>query len=303
MYIAMFVVALFFLLKSSDFFVDSAEKIGLSFGISPFIIGVTIVAFGTSLPELATSIVSVVSGNSSIVGGTVIGSNITNILLVLGATLIVGKSIKLEHNIWDKDMPFLLISALFTYFALLNDGKLSFVEGILFCLGLVFFLMSSLKKEKTDENFERPEVGAKDYIILVISAAVVSVGANYVVEAISKLSEIAGVSAEVISLSVLALGTSLPEVMVSIAAARKGKSAMAVGNVLGSNVFNTYAVLGISRLFGELSFSQEMLDFSIPFMIGMTVVFAMTCISGKINKWEGSMMILFYVYYLSTLIV
>lgn len=302
MYVVMFIVALFFLLKASDFFVDSAEKIGLSFGISPFIIGVTIVAFGTSLPELATSIVSVMSGNSEIVGGTVIGSNITNILLVLGVTLVVGRSITLEHNIWDKDMPFLLISALFTYFAILNDGKLSLLEGILFCFGLAFFLMSSLKKEDGEEDFERPKVGAKDYIILIASAAVVSVGANYVVEAISKLSEIAGVSAEVISLSVLALGTSLPEVMVSVAAARKGKSAMAVGNVLGSNVFNTYAVLGISRLFGELSFSQEMIDFSIPFMIGMTVVFAMTCISSKINRWEGAMMILFYIYYLSTLI-
>lgn len=299
-YILIFIVSLIVLLKSSDFFVDSAEKIGLSFGVSPFVIGVTIVAFGTSLPELATSIISVFQGASEIVAGTVVGSNITNILLVLGATLLIGKSIKLEHNIWDMDMPMLLISALFTYFAV-HDGTFSLIEGILFCIGLVMFLMSSLrgKRQKVEDDIK---ANWKDYLILVAGGIGVTIGANYVVVSITEISTIAGVPAEVISLSALALGTSLPEVMVSVAAARKGKSAIAVGNVLGSNIFNTYAVLGISRLFGDLAFSSDMVTYSIPFMLGVTLVFAITCISGRINRWEGAMMILLYMYYLSTLI-
>lgn len=302
-YFGIFVGALILLLKSSDFFVDKAERIGLSFGISHFIIGVTIVAFGTSLPELATSIVSVLDGKSEIVGGTVVGSNITNILLVLGATLLVGKSIKLEHNIWDLDMPMLIISALFTWFALSNEGFCLF-EAILFCLGLVFFLMSCFKNEQTSPSLDETIVKAKglDYIILILAGAGVSFGAKYTVFAISNLSEIAGIPADIISLSVVALGTSLPEVMVSVAAARKGKSAIAVGNILGSNIFNTYGVLGIARLFGPLAFSQEIISMTVPFMVAITVLFGFVCISGRINKWLGAMMILLYVYYMSTLV-
>ena len=299
-YVLLFAGALFVLLKSSDYFVESAEKIGLSFGISPFVIGVTIVAFGTSLPELATSIVSMVSGNSEIVGGTVIGSNITNILLVLGVTVVVGRKVILEHDVMQVDMPLLLISAIFCYFAL-SDGNLSLVEAILFLAALVFFLLNSLSGD-TDDLEDRPKSGWKDYLILLVAGAGVSLGASYTVVAIERLSELGGVPKEVISLSILALGTSLPEVVVSVAAVRKGKQAIAVGNVLGSNIFNTYAVLGIARLFGELNFSEALTDFSIPYMVASTLIFAVICLSKRINLWEGAMLLILYGYYISTLI-
>ncbi len=299
-YVLMFVVALFVLLKSSDFFVEKAEKIGLSFGISPFVIGVTIVAFGTSLPELATSIVSVLSGNSEIVGGTVVGSNITNILLVLGITVVVGREIIMQHDVMDADMPLLLISAVLLYF-MIQDGSLSLLEAILFLVALVFFLINSLGGNK-DEETERPKSKWADFLILVLAGVGVSLGATYTVKAIESLSLIAGVPKEVISLSILALGTSLPEVVVSVAAVRKGKQAIAVGNVLGSNIFNTYAVLGIARLFGDLKFSQDMVDFNIPYMVGATVIFTLVCLSRRINRWEGGMLLIMYIYYISTLI-
>ena len=302
LYLVMFAVALVVLLKASDYFVDSAEKIGLSFGISPFIIGVTIVAFGTSLPELATGIVSTVSGNSEIVGGTVIGSNVTNILLVLGVTLVYAGRITITRDLMNLDMPMLIISAVFLLFTL-RDGEFSLVEGIIFCLALLVFITSSLQKDDDEEDgADRPKVGWKDYLIVVVAAALVSVGASYVVKAIENLSLIGGVPKELISLTILALGTSLPEVVVSVQAARKGKQAMAVGNVLGSNIFNTYAVIGICRLFGELKFSEQIISISIPFMVAVTFIFAVVSFSKKISRAEGAMLLIFYGYYMYLLI-
>jgi cation:H+ antiporter len=298
----MFAIALVVLLKSSDFFVDSAERIGLSFGISPFIIGVTIVAFGTSLPELATGIVSTISGNSEIVGGTVIGSNITNILLVLGVTLLYAGRITISRDIMNLDMPMLLISAVFLLFTL-RDGEFSFIEGLIFCFALIVFIASSLKKDEEEkEGAVRPNSSWKDYLIVVAAGAGVSVGASFVVTAIEQLSTIGGIPKELISLTILALGTSLPEVVVSISAAKKGKQAIAVGNVLGSNIFNTYAVIGISRLFGELKFSDQIINTSIPFMVAVTFIFAIISFSKKISRAEGAMLLVFYGYYMYLLI-
>lgn len=299
-YLGLFVIALFVLLKASDFFVESAERIGLAFGISPFIIGVTIVACGTSLPELATCVVSTMSGNSEIVGGTVIGSNITNILFVLGITVFVGKQIVITDNVLDKDMPMLLISAIFLYFTL-QDGKLSLVEAALFIVAIVFFIISTMSGND-EEKLPKSKASWKDFMILIVAAVGVSFGAKYTVMAIEQISLIGGVPKDIISLTVVALGTSLPEAVVSIAAVRKGKQAIAVGNVLGSNIFNTYAVIGISRFFGELSFSETMISYSLPFMLAVSFIFAIICLSKRINRWEGAMLLLFYGYYISTLI-
>ena len=138
-------------MKASDWFIDSAEQIGLSLGVSPFIIGVTIVAFGTSLPELATSIASVLSGESEIVTGNVIGSNITNIALVLGIAAVVSNKIELEYNIWHIDMPFLWGSAFLLWFVL-RDFHFSVFEGLLFLLGIVVFLTYSFKSEEEPDR-------------------------------------------------------------------------------------------------------------------------------------------------------
>jgi len=220
---------------------------------------------------------------------------------VLGVTVVIGKRIVIEHDVMDVDMPLLLISAIFCYFAL-SDGSLSIVEAILFLIALVFFLVNSLgNSEEGDMKVSKTKL--RDYIILILAAAGVSVGASYTVVAIERLSEIGGVPKEIISLSVLALGTSLPEVVVSVAAIRKGKQAIAVGNVLGSNIFNTYAVLGISRLFGDLNFSEDLTSFSIPYMVAATLIFTVICLSKRINRWEGAMLLIFYGYYLSTIIM
>lgn len=296
--ILIFVVSLGALLKASDFFVEAAERIGLAIGISPFIIGVTIVAFGTSLPELATSIAAVSAGSSEIVIGNVLGSNITNILLVLGITAIVAKKIVMDFDIMDIEMPLLVASAFFLYFVL-ADNQVSLVESILFLVALAAFLLNSFGQKEDD--IDKPPFAIKDFLILIGAGVVVYFGATYTIYAIEKIASVLGVNQDFIALSVLALGTSLPEVVVSIAAARKGKPGIAVGNVLGSNIFNTYAVVGIPSLFGDIVIPESTNNFSLPFMVGVTILFAIGCVSKKISRWEGVMLIIFYIYFIYTL--
>ncbi len=297
LYIGLFIVSLAALLRASDWFIDAAEQIGLSLGISPFIIGVTIVAFGTSLPELASSIVAVLSNESEIVIGNVVGSNITNIALVLAMVAIVGKKIIFEKDLINIDMPLLMTSA-FLFWFVIRDQHVSIAEALLLLAGLVIFLAYSFKDDGPDEDVEHSKASWKTYGMLLVGGALVSVSANYTIVAISKLSEIAGISTEIIALTLVALGTSLPELIVSIAASRKGKTEIAVGNILGSNIFNTYAVMSIPSFFGELVITDNILNFSFPFMMALTILFAVMCLSQKISRWEGWMLFVFYLFFI-----
>jgi len=295
-FIAISIAALAVLLLASDWFIDSAEKIGLSFGISPFIIGVTIVAFGTSLPELAASIASVYSETSEIVIGNVVGSNITNILLVLGLTACVGKEIKLNFDIWNIDMP-LLIGSAFLMFFTLQDMYLSFGEALLYIAALLGFLLNSVLGN-TPDNEERPKVTGKDLGKLIIGGVMVYLGAEYTIYGIKGFSEAAGISPEIISITFIALGTSLPEVFVSLSAIKKGKHAIAVGNVLGSNIFNTYAVMAIPSFLCDLKIPEGVINFGLPFMVAATILFGVVTISRKISRFEGVLLLIFCAYFL-----
>jgi len=295
-YLSLFVVSLFVLIKASDFFVDAAESIGLSLGISPFIIGVTIVAFGTSLPELAASIVAVLSGSSELVVANAVGSNITNIVLVLGVAAIVSGNIYLKHNIMDTDMPLLIGSAAFLYFVL-ADQVVTTMEAILFLLALIIFIVNSALGDR-DETADRKPVQIKQYLILLLAGVFIYFGATYTIVAIKELSILLNVNQEIIGLTAVALGTSLPEVAVSVSAARKGKAEIAVGNILGSNIFNTYCVMGIPALIGNLTIPDGIISFSLPFMIFVTILFAYMIHSKKVSKWEGALLILMYVFFL-----
>ena len=300
-YLGLFVAALALLLKASDWFIDSAEAIGLSLGISPYVIGVTIIAFGTSLPELATSIASIYAGESQVVVGNVVGSNITNVLLILGCVAVMAKGgIKVGGQIiMEIDMPLLVISSFLLMFCLWN-GNFSMFEAILLFAGLVVFLVNSMGTDKADKN-ERPKVTWKNYAFMIVGAAGVAFGADYTMVAVKKLSELASIPSDVIALSLIALGTSLPELVVSINAARKGKAEIAVGNVLGSNIFNTYAVMAIPRFFGPLNIPPDVNSFSIPFMVGITVIFAVISLLNKIPRPAGFMLLILYGFFMVSL--
>ncbi len=296
-YVGMLAVSLLALIKGADFFVDAAEKIGLSFGIPPFIIGVTIIAFGTSLPELASSIASIYKGSSEIVMSGVLGSNITNVSLVLAIVAVIGKQIPLNKNIIKVDIPLLLMSIILLWYVA-SDGNISIPEALLLLLSLVIFLVYSLQVENEESDIIEAKAGIKDYGLLIAGGVLVYLGAEYTIEAINKLSDIAGINKAVVGLTLLALATSLPELIVSIAAARKGKTEIAVGNVLGSNIFNTYAVVGIARLFGELKMTDTILSFSLPFAIAITGLLAFSCLSKSISRWEGLMFLVLYGFFL-----
>jgi cation:H+ antiporter len=297
LYLGMFIVSLAVLLKASDWFVNAAERIGLSLGISPFIVGVTIIAFGTSLPELASSIAAVFLDESEVVVGNVVGSNITNILLVLGLIAVIGKEVRLGQRVMSVDIPLLVFSSFFLWFAL-RDRDLSIAEALLFILSLAIFLVNSFRGGHPFIEQEPPKVTWRSYAMLVIGAALVYLSADYTMVAIKQLSQSAGIDTGVIALTLVALGTSLPEVIVSLTAARKGKTSIAVGNVLGSNIFNTYAVMGVPAFIGPLDIPADILTFSLPFMVAATVIFSIICITNKITRMEGIMLLIFYAYFL-----
>lgn len=294
--ILIFLGSLSVLLFASDKFVDSAERIGLALGIPSFIVGVTIIAVGTSLPELATSIAAVLSGSSEIVVGNVVGSNITNILLVIGATAVVGKGIKLDYDVMSTDMPKLLGSMFFLYFMLM-DGKLTVIECIIMLAALVIFLLNSFSSLGEDDE-DRPKLRPLDFLILAIASVFIFLGAKYTILGLEQIATALEIPAHIIAITAVALGTSLPEVVVSITAARKGKHAMAVGNVIGSNIFNTYAVMGIAGLVGKLKIPQDAISISLPFMMAVTVLFAVSCITKNISKYEGWLLLLLYVFFI-----
>jgi len=294
-----FVVSLAFLIKASDYFVENAEKVGLALGVSPFIIGVTIVAFGTSLPELAASIAAIMDGSSEIVISTVVGSNITNILLIVGAVAVLGNGIDLDYNIMKVDMPMLLASAFLMWFVLM-DGVINNFEIFLFIAALVVFLAHSIRNEREGKE-DRPKLKPIYFLYIVLAGIVIYLSADYVIYGLKGIANIANVDETVISLGALALGTSLPELIVSLAAIKRNSHSIAIGNVVGSNIFNTFGVLGVSSIFGHLIMPEYVLSFSVPMMVGITVMFAFVMLTRTVSRWEGYMLLIFYSFYIYSL--
>ncbi len=296
--VVIFVVSLTALLKGADFFVDSAEKIGLSLGISPFVIGATIVGFGTSLPELASSVAAVYAGASEMIVGNVIGSNVFNISAALALVAIVSGEVKFEKDIMTNDIPMLVFSSMLMYFVL-YDLTISLFESLIFVAGVIIFLFYTLKDDADKVSKDRrPKAAGKDYLLLLLGMVMVYFGAIYTIQAVVFFAEKLDVSTHLIGLTIVAFGTSLPEIVVSLAAAKQGNASMAVGNVLGSNIFNSFAVLGIPRFFGRIEVNEEVLKFSLPFMVALTILLAIISISKRITRWEGWLMLLAFAFYL-----
>jgi len=310
-WIIVFVVSLFVLIKASDYFTHSAEKIGLFFGIPLFIVGATIVAVGTSLPELISSIFAVLRNSSEIVVGNVVGSNVANIFLVLGIAAIVGRRMKLTYELIHVDLP-LLIGSAFLLAVTIWDGIFSFPEALLCIAGIILYLLYTINTKSKHENIEikkgpNEEVKQgrkldwKTLVILAVSAFFIYLGAKYTVESVIKLSEIFNIGKEIIAISAVALGTSLPELMVTIAAAKKGKPEMAVGNILGSNIFNALAVMGIPALIGTLIIPHSILTFGLPMMLIATLLYFFITHDKEVTKWEGWLLVIFYVFFIGKL--
>ena len=306
--IILLIIGFVILIKGADLFVDGASNIALNFKVSKMLIGLTIVAFGTSAPEFAVSVKGLLSGSFDIVLGNVIGSNILNILLILGVAAMI-RPLVVKSNTVKKELPItLLITSLFA--VLLSDNLFdksmsnNFTRGdgivlILFFLVFIYYLINLMRNKVEDSTDEKVLSLPKSFFYTFIGLVMIIFGSNFVVDSASYLAKAFGVSERIISLTIIALGTSLPELVTSVMATKKGEYDIAIGNAVGSNIFNIGIVIGLPvTILGGIS----KITFSYIDLIVMVVTALMLYLFSKndykISKREGlSFLILFVVYY------
>jgi len=308
---AVLIASLYTLAKSSDYFTESAEKIGLFLGLSPLFIGITIIAIGTSIPELATSIFSVLKNSSEIVVGNVVGSNIANILFIMGITAIIYKKLRFTYKFINIDLPLLIGSAVLLAITIW-DGLFTNIEGLIFIIIMTLYINHSLnygkKKyyrntillENDKKSIRIKKFRLKNLFILLISILFIYISANYTIESVIKISSILNIGKEILAIFVVALGTSLPELAVNIVAVRKNKPDIAIGNIFGSNIFNTLIVMGVPSLFGTLIIPKSILIFSLPVMLIATVLFWFLTGRGRLSLVEGVLFLAIYILFIIT---
>lgn len=299
--------------KSADIFTANSEKIGLAFGLSSFVIGATIVAIGTSLPELVTSMFALFdSGTTEFVADTIVGSNIANVLLIFGIGAIIAKRFRVETSLIDVDLPFFFLSmAIYVYFSL--DQQISRWEGVFLLVLFVIFILYSIKSGDTAEEkkldkeeladvkkaFKGTKADMGKYILWIVgSGAVVAISSKYLITSVLMLSELAGISSSILTVILVALGTSLPEVVTSLAAVRRSNYGIAIGNALGSNIFNFLLVGGFPALFMDLAISGTVFTVALPFVVIVTFATIFVLFDDEVRPWEGAALLFLYLVFL-----
>ena len=306
------IAGLVLLVAGAEVLVRGAAKLAAQFGIPPLIIGLTVVAFGTSAPETAVSVQAALNGSGDLAIGNVVGSNIANVLFILGLTALIAPLI-VSRQLIRLDVPIMIGASLLT-FGLAWDGSLSKLDGaILFTciIAYTLFLVISSRKDKgsSDDEFTK-EFGLDEpakpnaWMInlgLIIAGLVLLVsGSNFLVEGAVQLARALGLSELVIGLTVVAIGTSLPELATSVMAAIKGERDIAVGNIVGSNIFNLLCVLGLASMVSPqaINVAANALAFDFPVMIAVAVACLPIFFAGyRINRWEGLLFLAYYVVY------
>ena len=312
--IILLIIGFILLIKGADLFVDGASSTAQNFKIPKIIIGLTIVAFGTSAPELAVSTKAVLSGSSDIVLGNVVGSNILNILLILGISSLFSP-MGVKDNTVRKEIPLtILFSTLLTVLSFDNmfDKSITNVitrtDGIvilLFFLIFVYYLIEVMRKDKNNKIKEKPRFNLLYSIILtILGLAGVVVGSNFVVENAVSIAKILNVSEKMISLTIVAFGTSLPELVTSVQAARKHENDIAIGNIIGSNIFNIGIVIGVPATFiGSVNVGTFNYIDMFAMIFSAIILFILTFRKGKIDRNEGLIMLALFIFYYSYVIM
>ncbi|WAJ36764.1 calcium/sodium antiporter [Pseudomonas sp. GOM7] len=306
------IAGLVLLVAGAEVLVRGAAKLAAQFGIPPLVIGLTVVAFGTSAPETAVSVQSALNGSGDLAIGNVVGSNIANVLLILGMTALIAPLI-VSRQLIRLDVPIMIGASLLT-FGLAWDGELSRLDGALLFAGVLSytgFLIYSARKDKGSQDDEfakefgldeqpKPYAWAINLGLVIVGLVLLVAGSNFLVEGAVTLARALGISELVIGLTVVAVGTSLPELATSILAAIKGERDIAVGNIVGSNIFNLLCVLGLASLVSPASIavSPNALAFDFPVMIAVAVACLPIFFAGyRINRWEGALFLAYYVAY------
>ena len=314
---AQLLAGLVLLVFGAEWLVRGAARLASSFGVAPLIVGLTVVAFGTSAPELAVSVQAAYSGSADIALGNVVGSNICNVLLILGLAAIVAPLV-VHRQLVILDVPLMIgISVLVLVLGL--DGRIGRGDGVLLFVGLIgyvsFLLIKSRRsggeipeelKDAIGEEGAKPAPVWKDLLLIVLGLAALVGGSNLFVSGAVTIATLLGWSELVIGLTVIAIGTSLPEIATSVMAVIRGQRDIAVGNAVGSNIFNLLSVLGIASIVAPdgISVPPDAINFDLPVMIAVAVACLPIFFSGhRIDRWEGGLFFAYYVIYTAYLIL
>lgn len=294
------------LIKGADWFVDGSSSVAARFGIPQLVIGLTIVAMGTSAPEAAVSITAAFSNNADITVGNIVGSNILNILIILGLSSVI-VPIAVAKSTIKYEMPFMIfVTVLLLLLGL--DGMLGFVDGIIFILFFaayltyIFLMAKRDKVANMEEEYVKRIVLPKAIFFVIVGLAMVIIGSSVTVSSASSIAKMLGMNERFIGLTVVALGTSLPELFTSVSAARKGNADIAIGNIMGSNIFNILFICGISALIIPVPFAKNFI-FDVAVAIATAVILTILCIIGKhqLKRWSGILMLVFYFAYFAAI--
>ncbi len=317
----LFLLGLALLIFGAEWLVRGASRLAAKIGISPLVIGLTVVAFGTSSPEMAVSVQSSFAGQADIAVGNVVGSNIFNVLFILGISAAITPLI-VQQQLIRLDVPLMIGISFLVYFMSL-DGVIGRLEGVLLFLGIIVytvFLIVQSRKEKSKEveqeydqeyaDKDKKETGWKPWAInlglIGIGLGMLVYGSNLLVDSSITIARWLGLSELIIGLTIVAAGTSMPEVATSIAAAIKGERDIAVGNVVGSNIFNLLAVLGLTSLVAPngVPVSAAAEGFDIPVMLAVAIATLPIFFTGRqIARWEGWVFLAYYVAYTAYLVL
>ena len=294
----------FLLVVGGEYIVRASVSLSLRFKISKFAIGMTVVALATSFPELSVSVNAALSGSPSIAINNVIGSNIANIGLVLSIVSILS-FVSVNKNFYKRDWPIMFLFSLQLLIFAMNDNLISQIEGATLILTILLFIYFSLKRKEAsvnDDNFNIPKVSKfKILFWLIISSISLYAGSEFLVDGAVKLAKELSISEAVISVSVIAIGTSVPELATSVVAIVKKEKGISVGNILGSNIFNIGSVLGITSLIKPIIVSQEIFERDIVWMILFAILLILLAIIPKKNhlgKMKGAILLILYFYFL-----
>jgi len=298
------VISILLLIGSGDILVRGSVSLARHFKISTLLVGLIVVSIGTSAPELFVSLQAALNGHPDIAIGNVVGSNISNIALVLALTAII-LPVLVQKSILVFDWPVLLVSSL-TFYFLASDGELSIYDGAILLTMLVVYLFISIKKSIKDRKhapvFKKPQYNIYLSLGFILGSIVgMYFGANWLIDSASEIASGLGISERVISVTIVAFGTSVPELSTSVIAAIKKESDISIGNIIGSNIFNILAILGPTSMISPIKVSDKIISSDILWMIGITVLlFALMLIykTKQISRISGGILLLTYIYYI-----
>ncbi|MDK2839452.1 MAG: cation:H+ antiporter [Thermosipho sp. (in: thermotogales)] len=303
------IIGIILLIKGADWLVEGAVSVALNLGVSKMVVGLSVVAFGTSLPELVASLVAVFKGYSSVSISNVVGSNIANISLALALSALF-VSIPIKKQTIRAEMPFMLISTLTFTVLFLKDYNLVWNYGIVFLLLMIIYIyyLITSAKEIVQEEFEEEVKEVKStwfsIFLIVLGVVGVSVGGEMTIRNVVKIAEFFNLSETFVGLTIVAVGTSLPEIVVSVISTVKGENDILVGNIVGSNVFNILLILGVSSLFGNLVVDVNNFTIDLIVMNLMAVLlFVFSIFRKRIFRLEAVVFLSMYFYYLYRIIL